>query len=148
MAFVNELIPDEDKLKLEAMNIRYPHYRKLSLTKGSIWTIDHDRNIYLLPTAFNMYDAPGLIYFVLSWKDKIIGIKALDRSTKNEDQIYTVFYTILKLQIPGEILCDREHIMNAIVEALDIYTRNTITIGNRPAFKFGTVYVSFSEKME
>ncbi|MBF0414909.1 MAG: hypothetical protein HQL79_03975 [Magnetococcales bacterium] len=146
MAFVNELIPDEDKLKLEAMNIRCPHYHDLPLSKGSVWTIDRDRNIFLFLTACNMYDAPGLEYYVLSWKEKLVCINSKCRATKDEDQVYTVFFTILKLQISGEILCDREHIMNAIRESLDVYTRRTT--GNRPAFKFGTVYVSFSERME
>ena len=134
MAFVNELIPEEQKDKFP-----FPVYTNNDGSKPTLWkwTIDRERDAYLVSVnaGGGGYDGtPERHYYVLLWKDEMIhfGADQYLSGSKVEDMVLT--WKIHRLDISPALLERKDEVMQLIREALDaqglVYNRNRVAAVN------------------
>ena len=130
MAFINERIPEEEKEKFTFEVTTRPDGSKPTLYK---WTIDRERNAFLLTTKKSGGDAGGsetITYFVLVWNSHVVQFSgSYERSRDNAGKI-TQNWNIENLEIPSSISDLKEEIVRLIRDALDVrgvlYSRKNI----------------------
>jgi len=131
MAFVNELIPDEQKEKL-------PFPVKVSPFDGSKptlwkWTIDRERDVYLVVASIwggGYEGTPPDYYYVLSWKDELILFSAEEYLSGTRETDQTLTWKVHRLEIPESLQDKKEEVLQLIREALDaqgwLYNRDCL----------------------
>ncbi|MCB5187248.1 hypothetical protein LG200_04410 [Methylobacillus caricis] len=116
MAFVNELINEEDKKRIDwskfkAWAFSQPH-------KPMRWTIDRDRNFF-----FVFLDGPGREHerpeiYVLYFEGNIIRVEAEVSSKGNPLTGSDVLWNIFNVNIPVHIEKKRDEILTVLQEAI------------------------------
>jgi len=117
MPFVNELVPDADKSRF--VGIRYPAYG--DPVRPYKWTIDRDRNAFLLPTRLGGPDSPGEGYFLMGWRDHLIRLVLKRNVIGNVQDGLTYTWSIRDMDIPDVLQGERAAILQDLKEALATY---------------------------
>ena len=117
MTFVNELIPESEKEKFT-----FPVTTKHDGSKPTLWkwTIDRDRNAYLVFTKSvgGGYEGTPLTkFFVLNWNGKLIYLCAEPLGTSRKPAGVVMSWRIHKLDIPSDLPNTQEELMQIIREA-------------------------------
>lgn len=122
MAFVNESIPAEQKAKFDFKVFRNPHIPSRPIST-SRWTVDHDRNVFLLRLGgggpWEGGDAPmPREYLVLCWKGDVIKFEALC-SGEGPISNWSSRWEVLVVHIPPHLEAQRDMILKFIHEGLE-----------------------------
>lgn len=117
MAFVNELVPKEQRRE-----ITIPNYKTF---KPSSWTIDKERDIILYNYWTNI-DEPNEEYFALVTKDSVIKVR-LWCEVEHPD---IVKWSLLSLDIPRNCLPDNNTVRGILREALQAYGMSGFEFGD------------------
>jgi len=115
MAFINELIPEEQKDKFTFSVKTYRDGSKPTLWK---WTIDRERDAFLVHTntfGGGYEGTPEEECYVLSWHNELIYFQADPSGVGKEEYTYVVHH----LKIPTVLEEQKEEVMELIREALD-----------------------------
>jgi hypothetical protein len=122
MSFVNEIIGEEDKSKIDwtkfkAWPFSQPH-------KPWKWTIDKERNAFLvsLEGCGPYGERPEV--FVLCWRKEIIRFEAEIHSDSEAATGFDLFWIIRNLGIPDSLKLKREEIIDDLKEAIEAYGVN------------------------
>lgn len=120
MAFVNERISEEDKLRFNLGSImRPPNYSDpIRLVD---WTVDKDRKIFLVWTKGSSEDERNSVYFALGWGGEIIHLKLLKNSVGQIKEHVDTTWNIEHAWIPPALQASRKEIISALKEALITY---------------------------
>jgi len=120
MAFVNELISDEDKQRFDFSVIRrpptylesvYPHH----------WTIDRERDLFLIWTRGGGEDDRNAAYFALWWKGNVLPVNLeFTEIGTIHDHIKTT-WRLRWIGVPPHLERERTAIISALKEALVVY---------------------------
>lgn len=125
MAFVNELIPEEEKERFS-----FPVSERRDGSKPTLWkwTVDRDRDAFLVFTNAEGggYEGTQLTkHFVLSWKGKLVTLCADPLPALRNDAGVIKPWRIHKLRIPLVLHSQREEVIQLIREAFstmgDVY---------------------------
>jgi hypothetical protein len=117
MAFVNELIPEEQKEKFP-----FPAYIGYGGAKPTLykWTIDRERNAHLVYTRIfgGGYDGtPVTKQFVMSWNGNLINFWADPLGVSEDQRGVVMSWRIHHLVIPPGLLGKQEEIEGLIRDA-------------------------------
>ena len=119
MAFVNEIIPEEEKAKFNFPVSTLRDGSKPTLHK---WTIDRERDVFIVHTKSEggSYEGtPEERHVVLSWRScpvNFIGTYAIEGSS---DEGYVISWHIRDLVIPPELKIHERDVLALISEAVD-----------------------------
>jgi hypothetical protein len=125
MAFVNELVPEEQKDKFDITVFYHP---KRSIDKRISfyrWVVDRERDIFLIRLGGGGQWEGGDMpkpreYFALSYKGEAIKFEALYSSEGNsKDGNLVGCYAVYNMQLPPALKWRSGKIMALIEEALD-----------------------------
>jgi hypothetical protein len=125
MAFVNELIPEEQKDKFP-----FPVYIGYGGSKPTLykWTIDRQRNAYLVLVngeGGGYEGTPVTKHFVLNWDGNLISLSADPLGTSKVTSGVVMSWRIRHLVIPPALQSKKEEVIALIREAFsamgDIY---------------------------
>lgn len=130
MAFVNEYVSEENvkKFSLEEIIFRFsPEWRSPGIPPEYrfSWTVDRERNIYLMRIKTGRDDISNRSYWVLSYQGEEIKVQ-IDRAqggshTFNENP-YKMIWELVKIEpdhIPGVVT--KNEIISTLKEALVVY---------------------------
>lgn len=122
MAFVNEEISEEDKLKLNPANT---FEAKLAghLVRLSKWTVDHDRQSFLIFLRGARPDEGMPELYAFGWKGTVIVFSAYVSEPGNFKEGIDLSWDVFRVEIPSEFESQRSEILRAIQEALDAHGR-------------------------
>ncbi|MDR3394135.1 MAG: hypothetical protein P4L70_03950 [Parasulfuritortus sp.] len=121
MAFVNELISDEDKQKIDwtkfkAWPFSDPH-------RPWKWTIDKERNVFLIPLGGGGPDGDRPDVFALHWDGQVIRFEAEITGSGTGKFWDTLFWKINNLAIPDNLHSQKEKILESVVNAIRAHGR-------------------------
>jgi len=122
MTFVTERIPDSDLHRIDGEALlKRCSIRRMS-DKFVEWTIDRERNAYLVPLGGGLGEIPGV--FGLVWNDAIISFQAvrelklgMDKSGKE----IVLIWNIPTIVLPKSLHTQKDAIKQLIIDALDAY---------------------------
>lgn len=120
MAFVNEIIPEEEKEKFTFDVFTRPDGSKPTLWK---WTIDRERDARLVISNIigGGYDGTEPVeHLVLIWKEELITFSGKHKISGNKQDGYSVTWYVTDLKIPKNIQDRRMEVLELISEALDV----------------------------
>lgn len=120
MAFVNEIIPEEEKEKFT-----FPVSTRADGSKPTLWkwTIDREREAYLILSKVlgGGYEGTEPVeYLVLIWRDQLITFCGENKVSGNRQDGYSVTWHITDLNIPGSLQDRKAEVLELIREALDV----------------------------
>lgn len=127
MTFVNEIIPDQEKLKID--------FPVQTLSDGTMptlwkWSIDRDKGAVLIHTGSSGGGYEGTQetqHYVLKWEESLIRFSG-DASLDSESK--TVTWKIHRLVIPLHLISRQAEILTLIKEGLDaigwLYRRSRV----------------------
>jgi hypothetical protein len=123
MAFINEKISEEDKARIEPVinHDRMKEQTGLYMVRYLIpehWTIDRERNVYLVHLVGNMPDDRG-DYWALGIEGQAVVFYAYDNSTSDSTIGIKKSFTIVDLVIPSNLEPREEEIKQLIRESLE-----------------------------
>lgn len=128
MAFVNELISDEDKQKIDwtkfkAWSFSNPH-------RPWKWTIDRERDVFLVALEGRGPDGERPETYALYWKGDVIRFEA-ERDGKGMFATgIDMFWKIFNACLPQQLEPQRQEILTVLREAIDahgsIYEREQV----------------------
>ena len=96
MAFVNERIPDEEKEQFKDLS-RWKNPVTGRQIEIFMWTIDRERDVFLIRLGGYGRRKGMPDYFVLSWHGEMIEIDACREVSGNAEQGVVVFWNIANL---------------------------------------------------
>ena len=120
MAFVNEIIPEEEKAKFT-----FPVSTQRDGSKPTLymWTIDRKRNAFLVHTKSDggSYEGtPEEMHYVLSWHGSLINFIGTYAIGGNLDEGYVISWHLRELVLPPELKMLDEDAFALIREAMDV----------------------------
>lgn len=134
MAFVNELIPEEEKVKFDFPVTTLRDGSKPTLWK---WAIDRERRAFLVhaKSEGGSYEGtPEDKYYVLSWHGSLVNFVGTSKFSGNMNDGYILYWNIRGIRIPPELTNAQHDVLALIREALDVmgwlYDRSRITAIN------------------
>lgn len=134
MAFVNELIPEEQKAKFSFPVFTRPDGSKPTLWK---WTIDRERDVYLVVTNVlggGYEGTPPDEYYVLSWGGELVSFAAEQHLSGSNSKDMTLTWNVHRLDIPPSLQERRDQVLQLIRESLDtqglLYNRSRVSVVN------------------
>jgi hypothetical protein len=121
MAFVNEIIPEADKQRIDWSKFKAYSYSKPH--NPWKWTIDRQRNIFLIVLSQVGFDDTGTRpdVYAFFWKEIVIRFEAITDGNGRFDTGVDMYWTISNIEIPFEFESGREEIINTLREAIDSY---------------------------
>lgn len=121
MAFVNELISEEDKQKIDWSKFKTWSYSKPH--RPWKWTIDRERNTFFIPLDQPGYDDTNTRpeIFALYWKNEIIRVEARVSGTGVEKSWDTLTWTVDRIIVPENLQSEQDEIIHILKEALSVY---------------------------
>jgi hypothetical protein len=134
MAFVNELIPEEQKDKFP-----FPVHIAYDGSKPTLWkwTIDRERDAYLVVTNVlggGYEGTPPDEYYVLSWGGELVPFAAEQHLAINTQKGDVLTWKIHRLDVPPSLQERRGQVLQLIREALDaqglLYNRSRVSAVN------------------
>lgn len=120
MAFVNERISEEDRLRFNLDSIKRPTLYLQSIEPYA-WTIDKDRRIFLILTKGGSEDEQNAEYFAMGWDGKVIHVKLRNESVGLFKDHVTTTWSLEHAGIPPDLQAFRAEILSALKEALVAY---------------------------
>ena len=120
MAFVSEIISDEDKSRYDLGVIKRPPIY-LQPVNPTTWTIDRERNAFLITTTRGTVDHQNLVQFSLWWNGDVIRIDTEMNSVGKFNEHVDIVWNLLSLWIPKSSVVSREDVIKALKEALIAY---------------------------
>ena len=120
MAFVNERIPEEEKEKFNFEVSTRPDGSKPTLF---MWTIDRERNAYLVITSIKGGGADWgtkTTYFALMWNSHVVRFSGIDKRSRDDTGNFILNWQIESLEIPSPISEQKEEIIVLVRDALDV----------------------------
>ncbi len=124
MAFVNEKLTPEQQVEFNSWGIEKPLLcmgrvmREVEMGRAYNWTVDKERNIYLLEVAQDR-EYPNEIVFVFIWNNKNY-IVQFYRSFEDDD---TVVWNIPEKYLIDHVFpyCTEEHFLDDLRDALLVF---------------------------
>ena len=108
MSFVNELIPEDDKKKLD------PSLYKSKLGGNPIhlwkWTIDRGQDAFLLFSDGGRDDIPE--FYILTWKGQLIRFSAFVTGDGNRSTGVSLMWRVSRVDIPTAIEASRPKVFS------------------------------------
>jgi len=120
MAFVNEIIPEEEKEKFTFDVFTRPDGSKPTLWK---WTIDRERDARLVISNIigGGYDGTEPVqYFVMIWRGQLITFCGQYKVGGSWEEGYLLTWQVTNLKTPESIEHRKAEAMELIKEALDL----------------------------
>jgi len=135
MAFINELVPQED-IKKYGLDELHQHYSKLAgdrygvrtgLKNGYPWMVDRERGIWFMVLGIGTVDdippmATGKDYYILHYKGKNIEVVMYENnkegSTKLSDSPFRMRWEILSIKPEEFDDVSTQEIVDVITEAM------------------------------
>jgi hypothetical protein len=118
MAFVNELVPEEQKSKFDPKVFFNP-----TQFNGPIemfrWTIDRERDVFLIRLGGGGREPEIPKLFALSWKGNVVKFDALIHSKGTKEVGLTVDWNVSNVHIPPQLEMEREEVLKLLKEGLD-----------------------------
>jgi hypothetical protein len=119
MSFVNELISEKDKKKIDwskfkAWPFSQPHHPWK-------WTIDRVRDVFLVALEGRGPDGDRPETYAFSWKNEVIRFEASINSGNEIASDFDLFWCIYKIKIPPHLASKHDEILNDLKEAIDAY---------------------------
>jgi hypothetical protein len=127
MAFVNEYASDEDieKYGLKEIWDKYYPFRKGKYFGGNrpAWTIDRERNAFLMVVARGTGEEGNQVSFLLWWDGAhvVARMKQKGGSADLEEVPFYRIWHLVKLATPSDLPISREDILDALKDALTVY---------------------------
>ena len=123
MAFVNELISEEDKQKIDwSKFIAWPFSKPHRPWK---WTIDRERDVFFIPLEQPGYDdtntSPDV--FALYWKKEIIKVEASVTGSGEGKFWNTLIWKVSNIDVPDHLKIEQNDILNTLKEAFCAHGR-------------------------
>lgn len=122
MAFINELIPEADKARID-----WSKYKDLTLGKNfepSRWTVDKEREIYLLRLIRRGPAGAWPEMFVLNWGNTLIVFEVDGESKGDFTSGIDMFWKVLRFHIPDVLQVERDKIIKTFEEAMEQFGCN------------------------
>jgi hypothetical protein len=128
MAFVNELISEEDKQKIDWTKFKaWPFSDSHRPWK---WTVDRERDVFLVMLCGRGREGEHPEVYALSWKGHFIRFEAESGGKGMFSTGVDMFWKIIKIDIPEKLKHRREEILEILKEAIDahgsVYEREQI----------------------
>ncbi|MDR3416013.1 MAG: hypothetical protein P4L83_07495 [Nevskia sp.] len=123
MPFVNEKIREEDKARIDWREFSYWDGDKQGLSRDppSLWTIDHDRDVFFVNISLGRPDNESPTYG-LSWKGAFIRVVAKgDWESSNRKGQGHGYWEITDVEIPSNLEPRRAEILEVLKEAISVY---------------------------
>ncbi len=119
MAFVNEYVSAEDKKEIDFSSISARPYGDPKITPVSpyIWTIDRERDVFLMWTWHGHEDAHKDNFFLYWWKGTPLGV----RMDKTLIEPRTLLWRRFGLTCPAHLRAEYDEIVTVLKEALTVY---------------------------
>jgi hypothetical protein len=130
MAFVNELIPEDEKEKFT-----FTVSTRLDGSRPTLWkwTTDKERNVFLVlrNVVGGAYEGTQETeHYVLSWNGDLIFFDGEPAVSQKGQEKPTLTWHITKLDFPSRLQNQREEVIKLISEALDaqglLYSRERV----------------------
>ncbi len=119
MTFVNEEISGEDKAKYDWSKFKaWDFSRPLRPWK---WTIDRERNVFLVRLDGRGRDNERPETYALYWKGFVIRFEAVITGRLNGKFWDEIYWDILKIGVPKEIESYYDEIISDLKQAIDVY---------------------------
>ena len=117
MAFVNELISENDKQKFDWNKFKaWPFSKPHRPWK---WMVDHERDVFLIPLAQSGYDDINTRsdLFVLYWKKEVIRVEARVIESGKGKSLDKSIWKASIIDIPIHLQKERNEIIKTLKEA-------------------------------
>lgn len=119
MPFINELIPEADKARIDWSKFRaWPFSDPHDPWK---WTIDRENDVFFIGLETGRWSEHQPSTFALSWKGHVVRIEAEDRGVGEFTTGVDMFWTISKVEIPPELRTHKEEVLDILRKAVDAY---------------------------
>lgn len=113
MAFINENISEEDKVKYKIENLSDYKYRH-----WSSWTIDRDRDCFLLYNGMS-HDLPFQYFFILYYLGKSTKITVdVKGNGQSPERVNLTNYEVRYVELPDAIKDKKDEIVQIFSEAV------------------------------
>ena len=127
MAFKNEKIPEQDKVRIAPL-VNYERLKKFYL--GVVdnidpiwWTVDREKDVYLISLGGGGRGEPGQMpYCVLGIGDQIVFFNVIQRWQGDKTVGLKHNWEVHNLRIPAALKSRREEIKQLIREAMEEYS--------------------------
>lgn len=116
MAFVNERMTKEQREAFKERKIPAPTW-PLRILESSTWTVDHERDIFLVWGSRLREDNHSNTYFVLGWEGIYIQIKLKFTFLNKTSQRWS----IVEFDIPKELIENKQEIITDLKKALTVF---------------------------
>jgi hypothetical protein len=134
MAFVNELIPEEQKAKFPFPVSTRPDGSKPTLWK---WTIDRERDAYLVlinAGGGGHVGTPLTEYYILNWRGELIRFVGEPQVSGTKETGQVLSWRVYSLVISSTLEERKEEVLQLIRDALDamglLYKRDRVVAVN------------------
>lgn len=128
MAFVNEFVPEEEKGRFKDINI-WKDPTTGDLMRTFMWTIDRERNAFLVCLGGHGGRENMADYFALCWRGEAIKFQVYEEAIRNKELGAEVSLRIFGIQILDNMKSKENEITDLITEA----------IRKRPYFFYGKI---------
>ena len=118
MAFVSELISEEEKSKLNPESYRTRFGQSAALWK---WSIDHERNAFLIGLGSQGPGDNNLYSFALTWNRNVIRVQGRMEAKGNNESGYHVQWALLPIELSSQLELHRIAVLQMIREALEAH---------------------------
>jgi len=119
MAFVNELISEEDKQKIDWSKFKaWPSSKPHRPWK---WTIDRERDVFLIGLVGRGREDDHPEVYALSWKGDVIRFEAESGGKGMFTTGVDMFWKIFNIYIPSHLERQRQEIIETLKEAIDAH---------------------------
>lgn len=121
MPFVNELVSDADKARIDWSKFKaWPFSKPLNPWK---WTIDRDKDVFFVWLEGRGPDSERPETYALSWKGHVIRIEAEVSGSGGEKFWEHLAWNILKIDLPGETQIALDEALADLELAIDAHGR-------------------------
>lgn len=133
MAFVNESISEEDQQRIHFSALKDLHGKSLVNIQLPRWTVDHTRDIFLLPLGGGLarqYSRDGIehwpFHFLFSWQGVWMRVDAFkDEMPSNDCMLPIVIWEVIRIHRPETLPGSIEDVIQLLTEAFDARGSNS-----------------------
>ncbi len=119
MTFVNEIIPEDDKIKIDWGHFRWSQWSEPH--RPWKWTIDRGRDVFLVMLVGQGREGDHPEVYALSWKGDVIRFKA-ERDAKGMFETgVDMFWKVFDIEMPIHLEAIRAEIYSVLREAIDAH---------------------------
>jgi len=124
MAFVNEWVSQEDikKYDLPSFWMKFHWWTPVTYT----WTVDRQRNVFLLKVGSGREDTSNHIDFVLCWDGEITRIGLIKHEASQSPNEMATRWELIGFDFPNVSAHSRDEIVDMLKDALRAYKRSGI----------------------